>query len=102
MLGLMLENGPLHVAANGSLIPNQFSWDKLVDYIWVDQPVCVISYFQSAAGCSHLGTEEQAILLLNQMVVIVRIHDLFAAFLNLTLVLVENEDQMGEDFVSLL
>lgn len=41
MLGLMLENGPLHVAADGSMIPNQFSWDKLVDYIWVDQPVYV-------------------------------------------------------------
>lgn len=82
MLGLMLENGPLHVAANGSLIPNQFSWDKLVDYIWVDQPVCVISYFQSATGCPHSGSEEQAILLLNQMVVIVRIRDLIAAFLS--------------------
>ncbi|KAI5119135.1 hypothetical protein M0805_005741 [Coniferiporia weirii] len=39
MLGLMLENGPLHVAANGSIISNNVSWDKLVDYIWVDQPV---------------------------------------------------------------
>lgn len=39
MLGLMLENGPLHVAADGSIIGNNFSWDKVVDYIWVDQPV---------------------------------------------------------------
>ena len=47
MLGLMLENGPLHVAADGSMIPNQFSWDKLVDYIWVDQPVYVDMFHSS-------------------------------------------------------
>ena len=41
MLGLMLENGPLHIAADGSLVPNDYSWDKLVDYVWVDQPVYV-------------------------------------------------------------
>ncbi|KAL5537214.1 hypothetical protein ACEPAF_1037 [Sanghuangporus sanghuang] len=39
MLGLILENGPLHVTDSGSMAPNNFSWDKLADYIWVDQPV---------------------------------------------------------------
>ena len=41
MLGLILENGPLHVTESGSMVPNNFSWDKLIDYIWVDQPVYV-------------------------------------------------------------
>lgn len=39
MLGLMLENGPIHVLADGSLVQNSWSWDQLVDYIWIDQPV---------------------------------------------------------------
>lgn len=39
MLGLLLELGPLNIASNGSLIPNDFTWNKFVDYIFVDQPV---------------------------------------------------------------
>ncbi|KAI0083861.1 Alpha/Beta hydrolase protein [Irpex rosettiformis] len=39
LLGLLLENGPLLVAANGSMVPNNQSWANLVDYVWVDQPV---------------------------------------------------------------
>ena len=43
MLGLMLENGPVHITENGSLAPNNYSWNTLVDYFWVDQPVYVTS-----------------------------------------------------------
>ncbi|KLO07455.1 alpha/beta-hydrolase [Schizopora paradoxa] len=39
MLGLMLENGPIQVLENGSMVQNDWSWDKLADYIWIDQPV---------------------------------------------------------------
>lgn len=39
MLGLLLENGPLHIDVNGNAVPNNFSWDQFVDYIWLDQPV---------------------------------------------------------------
>ena len=42
LLGLLLENGPLHVTDTGSMAPNNFSWNQFVDYIWVDQPVCVL------------------------------------------------------------
>ena len=35
------QNGPLHVADNHSLYSNNFSWDKLADYVWIDQPVYV-------------------------------------------------------------
>ncbi|KAI0695231.1 Alpha/Beta hydrolase protein [Cytidiella melzeri] len=39
LVGMLLENGPLRIAENGSIIPNNASWDKLVDFVWVDQPV---------------------------------------------------------------
>jgi carboxypeptidase D len=35
----MLENGPIHVLEDGSIVGNQWSWDKLVDYVFIDQPV---------------------------------------------------------------
>ena len=39
MVGLMLENGPIRVQEDGSIVGNQWSWDKLVDYVFIDQPV---------------------------------------------------------------
>ncbi|KAF8516785.1 Alpha/Beta hydrolase protein [Gautieria morchelliformis] len=39
LLGLTLENGPIHFAPDFSAIPNAFSWDKAADVLWVDQPV---------------------------------------------------------------
>ncbi|KAJ8474878.1 hypothetical protein ONZ45_g15798 [Pleurotus djamor] len=35
----MTENGPLRVEADFSISQNNFSWHKLADAIWVDQPV---------------------------------------------------------------
>ncbi|KAJ7078454.1 alpha/beta-hydrolase [Mycena belliarum] len=39
IIGLMTENGPLQVTGNFSIVQNDFSWNKLADTIWVDQPV---------------------------------------------------------------
>ncbi|KAI0629361.1 alpha/beta-hydrolase [Trametes polyzona] len=39
MLGFLYENGPIRMEPDGSLSENKFSWDRLADYIWVDQPV---------------------------------------------------------------
>ncbi|KAJ7058539.1 alpha/beta-hydrolase [Mycena amicta] len=39
MIGLMTENGPLQVTGNFSIVENDFSWNKLADTIWIDQPV---------------------------------------------------------------
>ncbi|OBZ72405.1 putative serine carboxypeptidase CPVL [Grifola frondosa] len=39
MIGLMTENGPIHVLSNYSLVLNNNSWNTLVDAIWIDQPV---------------------------------------------------------------
>ncbi|THH29780.1 hypothetical protein EUX98_g4414 [Antrodiella citrinella] len=39
MLGMMFENGPIHIADDFTAFQNNFSWNNLADYIWVDQPV---------------------------------------------------------------
>ncbi|PAV20228.1 alpha beta-hydrolase [Pyrrhoderma noxium] len=67
MLGLLLELGPLNIAGNGSLVPNDFTWNKFVDYIFVDQPV----------GTGYSTAESDGGY-------------------------IENEDQMGEDFLNFL
>ena len=41
----MMENGPIQIQADGSVALNTFAWSNLVDYIWVDQPVYVLSPF---------------------------------------------------------
>lgn len=38
---IIVQNGPLHIAGDYSLHPNNQSWNKVADYIWIDQPVCV-------------------------------------------------------------
>ncbi|KAJ3559788.1 hypothetical protein NM688_g126 [Phlebia brevispora] len=39
MVGLLFENGPIHIRNDYSVFSNNFSWHQLADYIWVDQPV---------------------------------------------------------------
>ncbi|KAJ7487265.1 alpha/beta-hydrolase [Mycena galericulata] len=39
MVGLMTENGPLHVTGSYSIVENNFSWNNLADTFWIDQPV---------------------------------------------------------------
>ncbi|KAF5358669.1 hypothetical protein D9758_007755 [Tetrapyrgos nigripes] len=39
LVGLMTENGPLQVTGDFSIVGNNFSWNKLADAFWVDQPV---------------------------------------------------------------
>ncbi|KAH9913989.1 alpha/beta-hydrolase [Epithele typhae] len=41
MLGLVYENGPIHVDADSKPWENTYSWDKVADYFWIDQPVGV-------------------------------------------------------------
>ncbi|THH11307.1 hypothetical protein EW145_g733 [Phellinidium pouzarii] len=58
ILGLLLENGPIHVDVGGSLVPNNESWDKLVDYIWVDQPVGT-GYSTAESDGGYIEDEDQ-------------------------------------------
>ncbi|KAJ3559619.1 hypothetical protein NM688_g231 [Phlebia brevispora] len=39
MLGFFFENGPLHIRYDYSMFYNNYSWDHLADYFWIDQPV---------------------------------------------------------------
>ncbi|KAI0954566.1 hypothetical protein AcW1_006420 [Taiwanofungus camphoratus] len=39
LLGLLYENGPIHIHPNYSAYENNYSWNRLADYIWIDQPV---------------------------------------------------------------
>ncbi|KAI0718832.1 alpha/beta-hydrolase [Fomitopsis betulina] len=40
-LGLLYENGPVHIAPNFSAYENEYSFSALADYLWIDQPVGV-------------------------------------------------------------
>ncbi|KAF7795041.1 hypothetical protein EIP86_006185 [Pleurotus ostreatoroseus] len=57
MLGMLFENGPLHVASDYSLFQNKFGWNLLADYIWVDQPVGV--GFATADNTGFVADEDQ-------------------------------------------
>ncbi|TFK46518.1 alpha/beta-hydrolase [Heliocybe sulcata] len=39
LIGLMFENGPIHIAPDYSAYSNNYSWNGLADYVWIDQPV---------------------------------------------------------------
>ncbi|EPQ51722.1 alpha/beta-hydrolase [Gloeophyllum trabeum ATCC 11539] len=39
LIGLLIENGPIHIANDYSAYANNYSWDTLADYVWIDQPV---------------------------------------------------------------
>ncbi|KAJ7073243.1 alpha/beta-hydrolase [Mycena belliarum] len=50
MLGFFIENGPIRMADNGTVSENKFSWHKVADYIWIDQPVGTGYSTADAAG----------------------------------------------------
>ncbi|EMD39305.1 hypothetical protein CERSUDRAFT_82042 [Gelatoporia subvermispora B] len=39
LLGLLYENGPIHLRPDFSAYQNNYSWNLLADYIWIDQPL---------------------------------------------------------------
>ncbi|KAJ7210524.1 alpha beta-hydrolase [Mycena pura] len=57
MVGFLLENGPIRIASDGSISPNNYSWDKVADYIWIDQPVGV--GFSTADAAGYIADEDQ-------------------------------------------
>ncbi|KAF7356332.1 Carboxypeptidase [Mycena venus] len=57
MVGFFLENGPVRIAADGTISQNNYSWDKVADYIWIDQPVGV--GFSTADAAGYIADEDQ-------------------------------------------
>ncbi|KAF6761653.1 Alpha/Beta hydrolase protein [Ephemerocybe angulata] len=53
MYGFFFENGPIAMSSDYKLSKNQYSWDKLVDYFWIDQPVGVGHATATADGYVH-------------------------------------------------
>ncbi|KAJ7576927.1 alpha/beta-hydrolase, partial [Mycena floridula] len=56
-LGFMTENGPLLVTEDYSIVKNNFSWDKLADAFWVDQPVG--TGYSTADSTGYVANEDQ-------------------------------------------
>ncbi|KIM90542.1 hypothetical protein PILCRDRAFT_186958 [Piloderma croceum F 1598] len=57
MAGLTLENGPIQVTSEYSIVQNNFSWNGLADYIWIDQPVG--TGFATADATGYVTDEDQ-------------------------------------------
>ncbi|EEB95565.1 hypothetical protein MPER_05445, partial [Moniliophthora perniciosa FA553] len=56
-VGMLTENGPLQVKGDFSIAGNNFSWDRLADAYWVDQPVGV--GFSTADAEGYVFDEDQ-------------------------------------------
>ncbi|PIL29186.1 hypothetical protein GSI_09235 [Ganoderma sinense ZZ0214-1] len=57
MLGLAVENGPIHVLPNYTWTVNPYSWNQLADTIWIDQPVG--TGFSTADSTGYVADEDQ-------------------------------------------
>lgn len=38
LLKCLPQNGPLHVTNDYSIVQNNYSWNRLTDAFWIDQP----------------------------------------------------------------
>ncbi|KAJ7463398.1 Alpha/Beta hydrolase protein [Mycena galericulata] len=57
MVGFFLENGPIRIAADGTISANTYSWDTVADFIWIDQPVG--TGFSTADAAGYIADEDQ-------------------------------------------
>lgn len=57
MYGLFFENGPIRIQPDYQITPNPYSWDRLADYFWIDQPVGV--GYSTADANGYVADEEQ-------------------------------------------
>ncbi|KAI0764425.1 Alpha/Beta hydrolase protein [Irpex lacteus] len=72
------RNGSLHITIHSSVVANNYTWDKIADYIWVDQPVGV-GYSTVQKDVIEVSTPNDS-----------------------SVFLVTNEDQLGADFLGFL
>ncbi|KAJ6620632.1 Alpha/Beta hydrolase protein [Mycena sp. CBHHK59/15] len=57
MVGFFLENGPIRIASDNTISANNYSWNKVADYIWIDQPVG--TGFSTADAAGYIADEDQ-------------------------------------------
>ncbi|KAG5715584.1 Vitellogenic carboxypeptidase [Termitomyces sp. T112] len=57
MYGLFFENGPIRIHPDYSVTSNDYSWNKLADYFWIDQPVGV--GYSTADADGYAADEDQ-------------------------------------------
>ncbi|TFK74999.1 alpha/beta-hydrolase [Pluteus cervinus] len=57
MYGAFFQNGPIRLQSDYGAQPNNYSWDRLADWIWVDQPVGV--GFSTADTQGYIASEDQ-------------------------------------------
>uniref|UniRef100_A0A0W0G8I5 Carboxypeptidase n=1 Tax=Moniliophthora roreri TaxID=221103 RepID=A0A0W0G8I5_MONRR len=57
LAGLLFENGPIRIGSDYGASPNEYSWDRVADYIWVDQPVG--TGFSTADADGYVADEDQ-------------------------------------------
>jgi len=55
--GFFFENGPISITGEGKITKNKWSWDKLSDIFWVDQPVGV--GYSTADSDGYVPDEDQ-------------------------------------------
>lgn len=57
MFGLFFENGPIRINPDYSATANNYSWNKVADYIWIDQPVG--TGFSTADSNGYIADDDQ-------------------------------------------
>lgn len=61
LLGFLTEQGPFRPDADGILAPNPYAWNKVANYLFIEQPVGVgFSYSTTAAAYKDVGDDEAA------------------------------------------
>ncbi|KAJ5074442.1 s10 family peptidase [Anaeramoeba ignava] len=51
LIGMFMENGPVLISSNGTLYNNPYSWNKILNMIYIDNPAGVgFSYVNNSAG----------------------------------------------------
>lgn len=63
------QNGPIQIQDVNTTLPNNFSWNRLSDFIWVDSPVCVALalYFPSVFSWTLPEARDTRHLILQDM-----------------------------------
>lgn len=98
---MSLQNGPIQIANDFSVHKNDFSWDRLADWVWIDTPLCV-SADELPVNTTNLPTAAQVFR--RQMrvrkVSFPNIAATDAGLIRLSPLSAVNEEQAAEDFVS--